>query len=54
MKEKPIKCYDHIVDMKLEFKSRFRIEDESKMLGSKIIKLKDWSTKNSPSYANVL
>ncbi|KAL4492933.1 hypothetical protein ABPG72_020712 [Tetrahymena utriculariae] len=53
MKQKPIKIYDDIVDMKLNLINKFRPEDDSKIIGSKIMKLKDYlSRAQSPNYVS--
>ncbi len=54
MKKSPIKCYDDIPERKLHLINKFRPEDETKNLGGKVIRLKDWSsqTPNKSSIQN--
>ncbi|KAL4433355.1 hypothetical protein ABPG74_017459 [Tetrahymena malaccensis] len=53
MKQKPIKIYDDIVDMKLNLVNKFRPEDESKIIGPKVMRIKDYPSRaQSPNYVS--
>ena len=50
MKNKPIKCYDNIKEIRLYLNDQFREEDDdSKILGPKVMKIYDWSAKMCPT-----